>query len=167
MTSVAGIEAKAGPRSRLLWVALILSLTLNIFFLGGLLWSRLAAEHVSTPAERFAQLANSLSLSPDQHDAFQQFATDARERGRHLQEANGPLIQQVWAELAKPQPDQALIANLVDQATENRRSYQRDMTATLSRFLATLTPEQRAKFIELAQKRQDQTAWRIRRLVIP
>jgi Spy/CpxP family protein refolding chaperone len=165
MTSLIGVEAKTGPRGRLLWLALILSLTLNIFFLGGLFWSRLAAEQGSTPEERFTRAANSLNLSPDQHEAFQQFATDVREHSRHFHEANGPLIQQVWAELAKPQPDQALIASLVDQTAENRHSYQRDMTGTLSRFLATLTPEQRAQFIEKAQKRQDQTGGRIRRMV--
>jgi Spy/CpxP family protein refolding chaperone len=165
MTSLIGIEAKAGLRGRLLWLALILSLTLNIFFLGGLLWSRIAAEQGSTPEERFTRAANSLDLSPDQHIAFQQFATDVREHSRHLHEANGPLIQQVWAELAKPQPDQALIASLVDQAAENRHNYQKDMTGTLSQFLTTLTPDQRAKFVELAQKRQDQTGGRIRRVV--
>lgn len=167
MTSLAEAGTKSGGRGRLVWVALALSLTLNIFFVFGLLWFQVAGEPMHTPAERVAATANELNLSAGQRGAFQQFVHEVQERSRLLRDSNQPLIQQVWDELAKPQPDQALVARLVDEATENRHAYQKDMAAVLGQFLAILSPEQRAQFIELAKRPQDKRAAHIRRLIMP
>jgi uncharacterized membrane protein len=120
-----------------------------------------------TPAERFAETASELNLSADQRAAFQHFIGEVRQRSRAMREHNQPLIGSVWQELAKPQPDQDAIARAVDQATEYRRGYQKDMTAALTAFLATLSPEQREQFVELAKRPQDQRAHHIRRLILP
>jgi Spy/CpxP family protein refolding chaperone len=167
MTSLVEPGAKPGSRGRLLWLALALSLTLNVCFLGGLLWSRMTTEQMLTPAQRVQQVMQELNLSDDQRDAFRQFVIEARRRTRQLRESNEPLVGRVWEELGKGQPDQAVIDKLVDQATENRHAYQKDMTTVLGRFLANLSPEQRAKFIELAKRRQYRTAEHLRRLIIP
>ena len=167
MTSLADAEARPSARGRLIWVALALSLTLNVFFVVGLLWFRLGAPPMLTPAERLAATEQELNLSPDQRGAFQQFVQEVRERSRHLRESNQPLIKQVWQELAKPQPDQALIGRLIDEATDHRHAYQKDMAEVLGRFLAGLAPEQRARFIALAEHPQDQRGAHIRRLIMP
>jgi uncharacterized membrane protein len=167
MTSVAEGGQRLRSRGRLLWVALALSLTLNVFFVGGLVWSRVTMPSPETPAERFAQIGRELGLSPDQRDSFQQFIIEVRKHTRQLREMNQPLVAKVWNELGKAQPDQGMIATLVDKATENRHAYQKEMTAALSRFLAELSPDQRAKFVELAKRPRDQTAAHLRRLVMP
>jgi uncharacterized membrane protein len=166
MTSLAETEAKASSRGRLLWVALVLSLTLNVFFIGGLVWSRVIADRPPTPAQRFQQIARDLNLTDDQRDAFQQFVLDMRHHTRQLRQNNHPLIDHVWQELGKPQPDQALVGKLIDQATQNRHTYQLEMATALGRFLATLSPEQRAQFIELTQH-QPGHGWRLRQLITP
>lgn len=163
MTSLAEPGAQTGSRGRLLWLALALSLTLNVCFVGGLVWSLMTTEHFVAPAQRMQQITRELKLSPDQHDAFQQFVIEARRRTRQLRESNHPLVERVWQELGKPQPDQDAIAKLVDEATENRHAYQKDMTVALSRFLSDLTPEQRARFIDLAKRPQE----RLRHLIMP
>src|SRR5713101_6490284 len=162
MTSLAEAAPKSRARGRLVWVALALSLTLNVFFVFGLLWFQVAGQPRQTPAERVAALASELNLTAEQRGAFQQFVNEVQERSRRLRESNQPLIQQVWDELAKPQPDQALIARLVDEATENRHTYQKNMAGVLSQFLAALSPEQRAQFVELAKRPQDKRASHIR-----
>jgi Spy/CpxP family protein refolding chaperone len=158
MTSLA--EARlSGSRGRLVWLALALSLTLNVFFIGGLMWSHWAAP--ATPAtaiERFALAAKRLSLSPDQHDALDQFLNDMREQTQLMRETNHPLLQQIWDELAKADPDQAIIDQRIDEMTQNRRVFQRQMTAALTHFLAVLSPEQRAQFVELARPRNPNAA---------
>lgn len=166
MTSLAGTEAKAGSRGRLLWVALVLSLTLNVFFVGGLVWSRIIADHPPTPAQRFLQVARDLNLSDNQRDAFQQFVLDMRHYTRGLRQSNHPLIDHIWQELGKPQPDQALLGKLIDLTTQNRHTYQLQMSTALARFLATLSPAQRAQFIELTQH-QPGHGWRWKHLVTP
>ena len=167
MTSLAEAAPKSSARGRLVWIALALSLTLNVFFVFGLLWFQVAGQLMQTPAERVAATANELNLTAEQRGAFQQFVSEVQERSRLLRDSNQPLIQQVWDELAKPQPDQALIARLVDEATENRHAYQKDMAAVLGQFLAVLSPEQRAQFVELAKRPQDKRAAHIRRLIMP
>lgn len=167
MTSIAESDAKPRLRGRLLWVALALSLTLNVFFVSGLVWSRMTGERFMTPAERLAQTESELGLNADQRVAFQRFIAGVRQRGQSLREHNRPLIGSVWEELAKPQPDQDAIARAVDQATENRRMYQKDMTAGMTAFLATLSPAQRQQFVELAKRPRDERAHHIRRLILP
>ena len=168
MTSLAEAGARPAGRGRLIWVALALSLTLNVFFVVGVLWFRVSGEPMHmTPAERVAATENELNLNAQQRGAFQQFVNEVREHSRQLRESNLPLIQQVWDEMAKPQPDQALIGRLVDEATDHRHTYQKDMAEVLSRFLAVLSPEQRAQFVALAKRPQDQRAAHIRRLIMP
>lgn len=166
MTSLVDGGAAARGRGWPLWVALILSLAINAFFIGAAVWWATAAR-MMTPAERFQTIVRELDLSDDQRDAFQQFVITARRNTRQLRESNLPLLHKVWDELGKPQPDQASIAKLVDQATENRRAYQKTMTAALSQFLGNLSPDQRARFVGLTERRHDPIAWRLRRLVTP
>jgi uncharacterized membrane protein len=166
MTILADGRTATASRSRLLWLALVVSLTINAFFVGTAVWWATSL-HRLTPAQRFQEIVRELNLSDDQRDAFQEFIVAARRGMRQLHDSNGPLLQKVWQELAKPQADQGLIGKLVDQATENRRAYQKTMTAALSQFLGDLSPDQRAQFIALTERHHDPVAWRLRRLVTP
>ena len=166
MMSVAEGDARAQSHGRLLWVALLLSLAINAFLVGTLVWW-VGATRIPTPAERFQQVARDLKLSDDQRDAFQQFIIEMRRNTRQLRENNIPLVDKVWEEIGKAQPDRAAIDRLVDQATENRRAYQRSMTEALTRFLANLSADQRGEFVELTKRHQDQAAMHLRRLMVP
>lgn len=169
MTSVAEAEGRPRSRARLLGrIALALSLTLNICFVGGLVWSKYAGRPpFDSPAQRFAQLARELDLTPDQHLAFNRFAQVAQQRGRALREHNQPLIETAWAELEKPTPDEATLSRLFEEASNNRRAYQKELGEALRAFLVTLTPQQRAHFVDLAKKRQDELAQRLWRVMAP
>jgi uncharacterized membrane protein len=162
MTAIAESVRRIGWRGRLVWVALALSLTLNVFFIGGLTWSKIEAGRMgTTAAERLAYLGQELNLSPDQVLAFQQFMRVVRLRGRLLHESNEPLLQRIWAEIAKPAPDGALISNLVEQANDNRHGFQKEAAIALMTFMKSLSPEQRAQFAELAKDHQDEAAKRL------
>lgn len=166
MTSVAEGGVRGVSRGRLLWLALVISLALNAFVVGTLVWW-ISANRMPTPAEHFQQIARELKLNDDQRDAFQQFVIEMRRNTRQLREHNVPLVDKIWEEMAKPQPDRALIDQLVDQATENRRAYQKGMTETLTQFLASLSAEQRGEFVDLTKRHQDQAASHLRRLMVP
>jgi len=166
MTGLAEDGAPGRARGRLLWLALVISLALNAFVVGALVWW-VVADRMTTPAQRFQQIARELRLNDDQRDAFQQFVIEMRRNTRQLRDGNQPLVQKVWDELSKPQPDRDLIDHLVDQATENRRAYQKGMTDALARFLANLSAEQRSAFINLTRRHQDPAAAHLRRLVVP
>jgi uncharacterized membrane protein len=167
MSALAEAAGKPGSRGRLVWTALVLSLVLNVFFVGGLIWSRVYAERPATAAERFQQVATEMNFAGGEGERFQQFFQTVQRDTQQLRESNRPLMQRIWSELGKEHPDQAAINQLIDQATENRHAYQKQMATALAGFLATLTPEQRSRFVELAKRRQDQNAAHIRRLITP
>jgi Spy/CpxP family protein refolding chaperone len=152
----ATIEASSRPRGWGLWVALALSLTLNLFVLGGLGWSMMNRP-LPAPGgpQRFIEIGRSLDLSGDQRAALRDFGAGARELTRGLRDANAPLIHSMWSEMGKPQPDQAAIQTLADQVLDNRRNFQHKMAQNLLAFLAVLTPEQRERFVDRAMEPPD------------
>ena len=156
MTGIDPSGRPAGGRGRAGLVVLALSLTLNVFFVAGLIWTR-TMDHPPPPlpvAERFEKIAKDINLTGDQLAAFEQFEHAFRERQHQLREQNRPIAEAIWSELAKPQPDQDKISGLIEQAGENRRAAQKDNTASLIAFLAALSPEQRTRFAGLAQQRR-------------
>jgi uncharacterized membrane protein len=164
MAAEAAIGAKRHGHG--LWVALALSVTLNVFLVGGLVWAMLGTERMGPPTQRFLAIGRSLDLNDGQRAALKSFATTAREASRTLRDGNSPLMQQIWTEMAKPSPDTAAISRYADAATQNRRVYQTSMTNGLLTFLATLSPEQRSRFATLAHHPEPPKR-RILRFVLP
>jgi uncharacterized membrane protein len=142
-------------RSRLLLILLVLSLALNVFFIGGAFWLKTQAMRAEmTPPERVRLVARQLSLNEDQRAAFDRFIQTARQNMRELRETNMPLVEQAWNELAKPAPDDAVLERLSAQTADNRRRYQIELGRALRGFLATLSVEQRRTFIDLLRSRE-------------
>jgi uncharacterized membrane protein len=148
----------AGRRGRLWIVVLILSLTLNVFFVGGLLWARSVLHPRFGPVQRMESIAAEMHLSGDQLAAFRIFVKTMRDGQIELHEKNHAIIFTLWDNLALAQPDQAKIDQLVDQANDNRRAWQKEAVKALITFLATLSPEQRVQFADLAKKRRRELA---------
>lgn len=152
--SVASIAARSSARHHLLWVVLALSLALNLCFVGGALWVRL---HEPAPPgnaeERLRQIEPQLSLNSQQAQEFRRYAQTVRGRITAMHDAVEPLIGNAWSELAKANVDEARVVQLFDEAAQQRRAFRRELTTTTLSFLATLSPEQRAKFVELARQR--------------
>jgi Spy/CpxP family protein refolding chaperone len=152
--TAASVVLRPGSRQQLLWVVLILSLALNFCFIAGALWIRLqGAPLPMSPEERLQQIEPKLALDSQQKAAFDQYARTVRSRMQSMHEAIEPLVGKAWSELAKPDADDAKIMQLFDQAGEQRRAFRRELGTATFGFLAKLTPEQRAKFVELARQR--------------
>ena len=134
---------------RWLWLALAVSLALNILgggYIVGRLW------HERPGPER---LAKTLNLNATQRAAFEQHLRTMREENRHYREETRPLLQQSWRELAKPQPDEAVLDRLFDEGMAKRRTLQRDNARSLRSFLETLDPDQRQRFLEILRERAE------------
>jgi Spy/CpxP family protein refolding chaperone len=152
--TAASVVLRPGSRQQLLWVVLILSLALNFCFIAGALWIRLqGAPLPMSPEERLQQIEPQLALDSQQKAAFDQYARTVRSRMQSMHEAIEPLVGKAWSELAKPDADDAKIMQLFDQTGEQRRAFRRELGTATFGFLAKLTPEQRAKFVELARQR--------------
>jgi uncharacterized membrane protein len=165
MTTLVDSGQKAGRSGRLLWIALALSLTLNICFLAGLAWMHLHAP--PPPIVRMQHFGDSLNLNAGQRQAYEQFLRTLRLRGRFVRESNQPLIENLWNEIAKPTPDASTIAKLSDQINSNRGGLQREVSTALDAFIKTLTPEQRAQLAAKAKAPPNEPARRLFQMVTP
>jgi len=151
--SLAQAAAARGTRFHLLRALLALSLALNLCFVAGALWVRIHAPPARISSEqRLEEMAGELGLDPQQKAAFTRYSQTMRERMQSMHEAVRLQIANAWSEVAKPQADEAKVMQLLDQAAETRRRFVRDLTTTTLGFLATLSPEQRAKFVAVIHR---------------
>jgi uncharacterized membrane protein len=127
---------------------------LNLCFVAGALWIRIQGPALpASPAERLQRIGAALALDPQQRQAFERYSETVRTHMQQMRETVEPMMSAAWAELAKPDADQATAARLFDEAGQTRRGLQRELLAPTLAFLATLSPEQRAKFVELFHQR--------------
>ena len=146
--------ARGATRHPLLWGVLTLSLLLNLCFVAGALWIRIQGPPLpASPAERLQRIGAELALDPQQRQAFYQYSENVRAHMQRMRDTVEPLMTAAWSELAKPDADQATAARLFDEAGQARRSLQRELLTPTLTLLATLSPEQRAKFVELFHQR--------------
>jgi len=164
MIAAAADSRPAGrfTRPRLIAGLLAVSVVLNLCFVAGATWTRLKHPEIVTTTERFHRLAQALNLSPQQQTVFDQYVAALIDRNNRVRTATEPLMDEAWAEIAKPDPDQTKVLQLLDEFSSQRREvWHQTVTATLS-LLATLTPEQKAQF--LANERDRRMAARRRRV---
>jgi hypothetical protein len=154
-TAAAGMSPRSrlsGPR--LIAALLAVSVALNLCLVGGAVWSRLKSPAIVTTSERFHRLSQTLNLSPDQQAVFDQYVADLIARNNRVRLATDPLMDAAWAEIAQPNPDQTKVMQLLDDfSTQRREVWHQSVGATLA-LLATLTPEQKAKFLADEQERR-------------
>jgi uncharacterized membrane protein len=152
--TIASVALRPGSRQHLFWVVLILSLALNLCFIAGALWIRVQGPPPPiSPEQRLQQIEPQLALDSQQKAAFEQYARTVHLRVQSMREAVEPLDANAWSELAKPDADDAKVMQLFDQAGDQRRAFRRELGTATFTFLAKLSPEQRAKFVELARRR--------------
>lgn len=152
--TVASIEARHGVRQHLIWAVLALSIALNLCFVSGALWIRWhEAAAPASPEARLQRIGAQLALEPQQKVEFDEYSRAVQARMQLMHEAVEPLVGNAWSELAKPDADAAKVMQLFDQAAQQRFGFRRELTLKTLSFLATLSPEQRAKFVALARQR--------------
>ena len=152
--TAASVALRPGSHRHLFWVILVLSLALNLCFIAGALWIRVQGPPLPmTPEQRLQQIEPQLALNPQQKAAFDEYARTVRSRVQSMREAIEPQVANAWSELAKPDADEAKVMQLFDQAGDQRRAFRRELGTATVTFLTKLSPEQRAKFVELARQR--------------
>jgi Spy/CpxP family protein refolding chaperone len=160
--TTAGVNHGRGlSRHRLLVAVLAISVALNLCVIAGALWNRYSGPEPMTASERFRKLEASLNLNDQQRQAFEAYAAATRARTLQLRKDIEPLLDASWSEIAKPQPDEATILQSLNDASARWRVSQREMIEATLALLATLDPDQRAKFI--ADERERRSAMRRRR----
>lgn len=134
---------------------LVISVALNALFIAGAVWSHLhpgAAERGFEPP--YHHMAAQLQLNDQQRADFQRYVATMRTRTDEMREQIAPLIAGAWDQIANPQADQAQVMQRFDEVSQKWREFQRQSTTQTLDFLATLSPEQRSKFVAIIKERR-------------
>jgi uncharacterized membrane protein len=148
-----GRPSRWWPRLRLLTAVLAVSLVLNVLFVAGAVWSRVEEPVHRGFDQRFERIAAQLDLDVTQRAAFDRFIAEMRGRGDKVQQQVAPLYRAAWDAAARPTIDTVELVRLFDAAFDERRRVNREATIRMIDFLATLSPEQRGRFVALARER--------------
>lgn len=143
-------DAAGTPPSRRRWllVALTVSVAINLFLLGMIAGHM--HHHPPPPLgqrERFEHIAGRLGLNDSQKADFEQLEGTMHRNGAAIRAAN----LAAWAKVGDPATTPDQIGTLLQDSVKNRIAFQADMAAAMAKFLASLTPQQRATFVDQAR----------------
>ncbi len=141
-------------RAKLVWILLGVSLAANLFFAAGAVYSLYGGEHRGWRAKvSVDDVAERLGLSPAQRDALQALRDQAPDTARPSREERAARRATFLAELAEPEFDRARVQALMAERMTRRQERILGRAEALHGYLATLDPEQRAGFLEMAKER--------------
>ncbi len=141
-------------KPKLVWILLGVSLAANLFVAAGALYSFYGGEHRGWRAKvSVDDVAERLALSPAQRVALQALRDSAPGRPRPSREERAARRATFLAELAKPEFDRARVQALMAERMAGFQGRILDRAEALHGYLATLDPEQRDGFLELAKER--------------
>jgi uncharacterized membrane protein len=136
------------------WVLLALSLALNVFFVGGNVYTRMLVERAGkSPDERARIVAERLTLDPRQREAFGTLRSEVRSRSQKYRSASRGSAARIWSEISKEKPNQRVIDRNLRVLSKNRLAFQMQASAIAVEFLARLDREQKGLFLALAKQR--------------
>lgn len=138
---------KTAPRQRRIFAVLAVSIALNLCVVAGAAWNRYSVPPPQTSSERLRQLADKLELTPQQRVTFDAYIAATAARSDRMRQDLDPMMDSVWAEIAKPDADQTRILQLLDDVGSRRRAFLHEAVGATLSMLAALTPEQRDKFL--------------------
>ncbi len=142
-------------KGKLVWILLGASLAANLFFAAGAVYSLSGEDHRRrVPAGASVDaVAERLALSPAQRDGLQALRDTARNRPRPSREEYQQRRTRFLAGLAAPEFDRARLQTIMEERRATRQERFLGRAEALHGYLATLGPEQRAGFLEMAKER--------------
>jgi hypothetical protein len=139
--------------ARLPWVLLAASLLLNVFFAGGVIYSKMTADRLEAePRSRLAFAAEELGLSEAETERLVVLRKTVGERRARMREDGGALTQALNQEMRRPDLDRQRLEEILRQRSKLFVAYLSDTMGEVHGYLGTLPPEKREEFLGLMEK---------------
>lgn len=136
---------------KLLWVLLAASVAFNGFFAVGYFRARSQAQALQTFEGRARLWTQDLDLDAHQQEVFERLLRETTRLRGESRRAGAPLTERMLAELAKDQPDEAVLLAYARQ--DRPAEYRQALVFLLRDFVAALRPEQKQRFLESLRRR--------------
>ncbi len=138
---------------RLPWILFAVSLLLNLFFAGGVVYSKLTAERLEEdPKARLAFAVEELGLSEAEQQRLLALRRSVSKRRGQMRGEGESVRQALGEELRRPKLDEDRVEQLLGQRSQLFVAYLSDVMGALHGFLAGLPPEKREEFLGLMEK---------------
>ncbi|WP_322034110.1 periplasmic heavy metal sensor [Paraburkholderia sp. J76] len=139
------------------------SVLLNVFLLGAIAggawrWFAVRGEPQAQPAQRVALRYATEELSPERQQQFAQALKSSRREGRQYARDGRDGRREVLDLLAAPQLDRSAIDAALAHTRNADSALRAQIESGVVDFAATLTPEERVKFVQGLEKRGQ---WRL------
>jgi len=150
-------------RRNLPWFLLAASLALNIFFVAGFFYPDVMGHRPPGQwVDPMAQVVEEFSLDDSQVAALQQLRSRIAERREERRGDRQSFRAIVLDAASAPSFDRAALAQALEARRGGSGDFVLDMAEDLHGFIAQLSPEQKAAFLERAEERDF-----LRRLLFP
>jgi uncharacterized membrane protein len=150
-------------RSKFLWILLAASLLLNVFFAGGVIYSKMTAERLrDEPAARFDFVVDELGLGDAERARLMTLRESAFARRDQMRREGRHLREELFKEMAKPDFDEARVEELLRQRSALFVTFLGGVMADTHDFLANLDAERKREFMAMMQ-REHRFLWRLMR----
>lgn len=150
-------------RIKPLWILLGASLVLNLFFAGGVLYSKMTAERLGgARGQALDSVADELALSDAQRADLMALREAARERRQEIRLEGQQLRQALIEEMSKPSFDQARVQTLLNERAKLFVGFVGDIMAKTHDFLDTLEPKKKQEFLTKMEE-DHRFLWRLLR----
>ncbi len=148
-------------RSKFLWILLAASLLLNVFFAGGVIYSKMTAERLrDEPAARLDFVVDELGLGEAERGRLMALRETALARRDEMRREGRHLREELFKEMAKPDFDQARVEQLLRQRSVLFVTFLGGVMAETHDFLANLDAESKREFMAM-MKREHRFLWRL------
>jgi uncharacterized membrane protein len=132
------------------WLLLAASLILNVFFAGGVLYSKETAERLQTdPESRLAFVVHELGLSETEREDLVRLRGAIREQRSEMRSERQSGHQALMAEMRKTDFDRARVEEILAARSQRFTGFLSDVMGRVHGYLAGLTPEKRDGFLAL------------------
>ena len=138
---------------KLPWLLRAISVALNISVIAAVLYTDYEASRLEDPEVRLAEVAEALSLTPEQFESFRDLQTSLQERRQMFREYMAPVRRSMTEALVADTFEREAYRAIISKRREVREEYFLQVGEEMNDFLQTLSPEQRATFKDLAKER--------------
>jgi Spy/CpxP family protein refolding chaperone len=141
-------------KSRILWIALIFSLAVNVFFVGGALYFRFKAEHWRDGRGGVEYVVKELDLTAEQRQALAAMQERMRQGWDGQREKRTGDRRAMFELLLQPEFPEAELRALLEAHGMERTERFVEMGRDMHAFIQTLSPEQQEEMLEMMADRR-------------